>query len=64
MSASKTYRVKGPHRVDGHAPGSEFKARYSTAHERYLVTAGHITVVHSTSSKSTGGHSSSSSSSD
>jgi hypothetical protein len=41
----KTYRVTGPHAVDGNAPGTEYQAAYSAAHEQYLITAGHVEIV-------------------
>lgn len=39
------YRVSGTQGVDGHAPGDEFSASYSGAHESYLLTGGHLELV-------------------
>lgn len=43
--AAKRYRVTGAQPVDGHKPGEEFSAAYAAAHERYLLTGGHLTLV-------------------
>lgn len=55
----KTYRVAGSQAVDGHQPGDEFTAAYPSAHERYLLTGGHLTLVKggkpASGSKSAGG---------
>lgn len=43
--AKKTYKVTGPHPVDGHAPGDEFTADMGEEREQQLVEGGHIRVV-------------------
>jgi hypothetical protein len=37
-----TYRVVGPHKVFGNAPGEEFTKKLPAEQEKNLIVAGHI----------------------
>ena len=46
--AKHRYEVVGPHRVEGHDPGSTFTHDFPASREQLLIEAGHIKRVATT----------------